>query len=146
MAALVPLFGGRLNRAQFCFGLLVTLAVLLLAGMATWSDANAALTGWIWMILVWIGGTILLALSAPRLRDLNVSGWWVVPLYGGPYAIGVIGKSLGIAAAGEVLIDVSNMALFVVVLGLGLTPGSKRPNRFGPDTGGLERGPAQQAR
>jgi uncharacterized membrane protein YhaH (DUF805 family) len=125
------LFDGRISRARFWLVLLSGLATLTVIGIlsfvTTFSDREPSLTGWILMVLVWIGWILLLAVSARRLHDLNASARWLLLLYGAPYGIGVLVHD------GSPIASASRLAIVIAVVVLGIPPGSVGPNRFGPD-------------
>jgi uncharacterized membrane protein YhaH (DUF805 family) len=122
---------GRTSRLRYWMTLLIAVPALIVVAIFFTSDQTTGLAGWAWMILFWIGGVLILALSAMRLHDMNASSWWLLLLYGGPYLLGIAGKALGDSPLGELMESASEIAVVIVILTLGLVPGSHGDNRFG---------------
>lgn len=73
-------------------------------------------------LLVWWAQAVLVA---KRLQDVNISGWWVLLLVLVPFAVRFAGYP-----EHQITVELVELGL---VLCLGLIPGTKGSNRFGPD-------------
>lgn len=152
-------FGGRSRRMEFwmwVLGVIVVTIVLTLLdsllGLGGRSAVNSTLppgaTGFGYSaytsggILTGIFSLAILipniAVAVRRLHDTNRTGWWILaPLL--PYLIGVILLIGGAASGGFVLAGIGALFSFVGLLGAVVTlvfyclPGTKGPNKYGPD-------------
>ncbi len=81
---------------------------------------------------------ISLATSAKRLHDLGASGWWVIPLF----FVSMVGSTISsVGPPGAEPLNLVGMVLglaliFGPIIYLGVVPGQRGENRFGPDTRG----------
>ncbi len=79
-----------------------------------------------------------IAVGIRRLHDIDRSGWWLMIGYG-PWLLSVILS----AAQSEALVAIFNllwMVGFIVLLVFAVLPGTRGPNRFGPDPKGEDLG------
>jgi len=97
-------FEGRRNRRSYCIYVIALIPVLVLA-IALAEATGSRLVLALFMTPIYVSGW---AVGSQRLRDINMSGWWVLASFV-PY--------LGI--------------LFTVFVAF--QPGTEGPNRFGPD-------------
>ena len=101
-------FEGRISRKAYWFGAVVLFAAGLAASILDWIVAGT-MNGVVSMIAALVSLVAGLAISVKRWHDRDKSGWWVlialVPLIGLIWAF------------------VEN----------GFLPGTRGPNRFGPD-------------
>jgi uncharacterized membrane protein YhaH (DUF805 family) len=75
-----------------------------------------------------------LAVGVRRLHDIDRTGWWLMLGYG-PYILSVIlamAQSVELAA----ILNIVSMIGFLVLLVFAVMPGTRGPNRFGPDPKG----------
>ena len=87
----------------------------------------------------------LLAVMSKRLHDRNRSAWWLLPIYGGVALVAVLDNAVPDTwIATEYLWTLWNRGVFVTMALLGiaglwlflelfLLPGTRGPNRYGPD-------------
>lgn len=96
--------------------------------------AIAMVIGTLWLVLL----VPSIAVGVRRLHDIDRAGWWLLLGYG-PYILGVILEP----AQSETLADIltlGSMIGFVLLLVLAALPGTRGPNRFGPDPRGEDVG------
>lgn len=154
-------FSGRASRSEYwLFMLLYAVVVggsLGMAIAALGSPDGAAFSGF----TRWFGVFCLLALAlclptyavlARRLHDIDKSAWWMLLLTPGMFApllmsqtlVGAVtsGAGVGDGGGGAAIVEAfSRMMMIMVVAGLcnlilfimTLLPGTRGPNRFGPD-------------
>lgn len=74
-----------------------------------------------------------------RLHDINRSGWWIISVYLA-FAVMFLIAAIGIVAGSETIISLgfilgggAAFILYIVLLVFSVLPGTKGPNRFGPD-------------
>jgi uncharacterized membrane protein YhaH (DUF805 family) len=139
-------FRGRASRAQYWL-VVISNFVLMVAGIVLVAHAVApasAEAGLIAMV-IWAGVLIVssLAISAKRLRDFDFSAWWLVAMAAAFAAIGLVEGFLSIgghAAPARLTTAVGNVLTLIVMLVLGSIPGTRGPNRFGPEPAALMHG------
>jgi uncharacterized membrane protein YhaH (DUF805 family) len=145
--------------AVMLFYLALVLLMVLLMGGAILSalggvDANGALdanntAAGAGMMGAMLGGGIIgivivlswllllvpsIAVGVRRLHDIDRSGWWLMLGYG-PWLLSII---LAIAQS-QAMADILNLVSmigFIVLLVFAVLPGTRGPNRFGPDPKG----------
>jgi len=92
------------------------------------------------IVLLWWALLIpSLAVGVRRLHDIDRSGWWLMLGYG-PW---IAGEVLAPAVQSETLVDIltlGSMIGFIVLLVFAVLPGTRGPNRFGPDPKGEDLG------
>ena len=108
----------RRNRQSYIFASLLLLAVMGLVFLAMWYFEARNLFGEVVFLIFFVPFVICqYFLTAQRLRDMNVTGWlallWI--------PIGMADEGLGGALS---------LAAFLI---LATVPGTKGPNRYGPD-------------
>ena len=77
-----------------------------------------------------------ITVTVRRLHDINRSGWWIIPGYLAMFlisAIGIVASSETIISLGFILVCGPAFILYIVLLVFSVLPGTKGPNRFGPD-------------
>ncbi len=155
-------FSGRSRRKEywmFVLGMvlfylaLVLLMVVLMGGAmlgslqggaaGTGAEAGAGMMGamlgggiiGIVILLTWLVLLIpSIAVGIRRLHDIDRTGWWLMLGYG-PYVLSVIlamVQSVELAA----ILNIVSMIGFIVILVFAVMPGTRGPNRFGPDPKG----------
>jgi uncharacterized membrane protein YhaH (DUF805 family) len=146
-------FSGRSRRKEywlFFLGLLLLysslfILMMVLLGGAVLSAIGSGAPGTVigqgfmgigvgmMMVLAWWAFLIpSIAVGVRRLHDIDRSGWWLM-LGWGPWLAGMV---LAPAAQSDRLADIFTLASaigFVVLLALAMLPGTRGPNRFGPD-------------
>jgi uncharacterized membrane protein YhaH (DUF805 family) len=117
---------GRINRAKFWLGLLISKIVLFgsIAAIGLtlggWAAGALCLPLYIW---------VLSAVSAKRLHDMGMSGWWFAAMLIGPLVLGGVGG----AASMPALNAIAGMLWLGMLVILGTVEGTSGSNRFGPD-------------
>lgn len=78
-----PIFKGRINRKRyFLFSLLALLLFIGLGLLAIFiSSIQFALGGFLLILVFCYAMLLIYSLVARRLRDLNHSGWWALPVF-----------------------------------------------------------------
>ncbi|MFN3352755.1 MAG: DUF805 domain-containing protein [Brevundimonas sp.] len=140
-------FNGRSRRSHFWIGWLILLGVGVVAG---WLPLIGALIS---LALIWPN----LAIGVKRLHDMGHTGWLIVV----PWAVTIIGTFVAFGSVGvqailnaQALENDDPAAIFALIgpmfgwfgliilvnlgflLWIGLTEGTRGPNRFGPDPKG----------
>lgn len=121
-SVIAALGGSRINRKTYWIATVAVFAVVIGLSFVGVQRAVASVT------------TIIFArLFASRLHDFGRSGWWQLILYGLQISIGLAlaipAQSADVALGAVVLIQL----LFTIVLGV--IPGNRADNRFGPPPG-----------
>ncbi|KQW82219.1 DUF805 domain-containing protein [Brevundimonas sp. Root1279] len=120
---------GRLRRLHYWIGMAILLVVSRLLGPVPLIGAVVGLVAFI----------LCFALQARRLRDIGQSAWWLLI----PLGVWIAGWFLTMNALRNFspasslgILSLSWATLFVpaVIVVLGLIPGQRGRNRFGPDT------------
>ncbi|MGA9581422.1 MAG: DUF805 domain-containing protein [Allosphingosinicella sp.] len=154
-------FSGRSRRKEywmFVLGMvLFYLALVLLMGLLmggamlgalqgsadSGADAGAGMVGamlgggiiGIVILLTWLFLLIpSIAVGVRRLHDIDRTGWWLMLGYG-PYILSVVlamVQSVELAA----ILNIVSMIGFLVLLVFAFMPGTRGPNRYGPDPKG----------
>jgi len=118
-----------LPPAMYVFGTAILVALTPIAGMPILSA------------MLWVGVTqltvaaklLVLFCAVMRLRDLGLSGWWVVPI---ATMDAIPSQAYAFVDIGLSREDVLLAALLLLVL-LALPPGTRGANRFGPAPSGV---------
>ncbi|MBB4482494.1 DUF805 domain-containing protein [Rhizobium etli] len=141
-------FSGRASRSEYWwFGLFYVLALFPLAILATvlafltsggGAPSPAHYTVAIWMLFTLAMLLPLISLQVRRFHDRNISGWWYLALFALafiPYAIFHDRNISGWYLALFALSFIPNAMLLTapVTIVISLLPGTKGPNKFGPD-------------
>ena len=119
---------GRAARTEFWWFALAALVVYIITGLVPGAS--------------WVVGPVLalllLAVGVRRLHDTGRTGWWIIPLYipvlGAPIAIILTlwtRPFLGGSFSAFLLMAV--VAMELAVLAMLALPGTRGPNRYGPD-------------
>ena len=88
---------GRIHRAKFWLGLLISKIVLLGSIAAIGLTAEGYAAGAVSLPLyLWV----LSAVSAKRLHDMGMSGWWFAVMLIGPAVLGGVGGATNACPAG----------------------------------------------
>jgi uncharacterized membrane protein YhaH (DUF805 family) len=131
-------FSGRAPRAEYWWFWLGYVVLTVLLQTLTRISSVLAILG-----LFYLGLIIpMIAVGVRRLHDTNRTGWWLLaPAV--PYAIGIAllipnlmsgqGPSFGSGFGAAVVFMLVAIALALVVFVFNLLPGTRGPNRFGPD-------------
>ena len=128
-ARLLFSFRGRINRARY----LVVQLALLTVWFLFWVKApfqQWEVLGWVVAIaMIWIN----LAVTAKRLHDRNMSGWWMIPFIVATGLYNQFGHWLGDSWAATLI----GWPVFICftwgLVEMCFLKGMPRPNRFGPD-------------
>ena len=141
-------FDGRIGRRTYWLAILALIAagqVLTFApfllGNEEWVFLILALTSqFIWLLSLWP----LLAVGSKRLHDRNKNSWWLLVFWLVPFALICGGFSIilfddartgrtGDFATGSILIFASLLPALWGIVELGILPGTKGANLYGPD-------------
>jgi len=91
------------------------------------------------ILMTWLALLIpSIAVGVRRLHDINRSGWWLMLGYG-PLILGFPAALAQSEQVASILSIVSNIG-FLVLLVFAVLPGTRGPNRFGPDPKGEDLG------
>jgi uncharacterized membrane protein YhaH (DUF805 family) len=112
---------------------------IFLYGVARWSSLlGARIEGIAGLVVVAVLAAPAAGLIIKRLHDIGWSGWWLAPI-AAPEIVnslalmsGAAGTTLQPTGLGEVL-AVAAVVGAVALLPVALWPGTKGPNRFGPE-------------
>lgn len=151
-------FSGRSRRMEYwmfflgvvLFYLALFLVMMLLVGgamsaafMGNNPGAGAGMMGamlgggiiGIVIVLTWLLLLIpSLAVGVRRLHDIDRSGWWLMLGYG-PYILSMVLAILQLVDIAAIL-NLVSLVGFLVLLVFAFLPGTRGPNRFGPDPKG----------
>lgn len=132
-------FEGRINRAKWWAGIAVLIVINVVLNLIVtmlFSDGAGGFSTIAIIILVIVGLALLyfsLALYAKRWHDRDKSGWWTLA----PYGIGIIGGLLTFLVQDPSIMWISWVASLIaaiwILVELGILPGTRGPNRYGPD-------------
>jgi len=132
-------FGRRVGRKHFwtAIGLYLSLGGLFLAtiyGLAQDGDLSPLASNALYGILGVATASSGVTVAVGRLRDRDMSGWWVLVYYGLP-AAPIVFVASGALPSANVALGEFVIAVFVFwgVFALGSWPGTAGPNRFGPE-------------
>jgi uncharacterized membrane protein YhaH (DUF805 family) len=145
-------FEGRIGRGTYWLAILAVIVAVLVVTVAPFlldSEAAAVLmlaltSQFIWLLSLWP----MLAVGAKRLHDRNKNGWWLLVFWLLPFALFCGGFSIvffddprtgrsGDFSTGLIVVLASLPPALWGIVELGILPGTKGPNLYGPD-------PAQQ--
>lgn len=135
-------FEGRITRKPYWIGILILLAVMVVASgiifgalpsIAAGSQATTVIS-----VIAFFGIIIpvfyaSLALAAKRLHDREKSAWWLVLFYLVPAVLDGAAQALSNATAILVLTLIGAAISIWALIELGFLKGTQGPNRFGPD-------------
>jgi uncharacterized membrane protein YhaH (DUF805 family) len=103
---------------------------------------GAMLGGGIIGIVILLSWLLLLipsiAVGVRRLHDIDRTGWWLMLGYG-PYILSMILMMSGSVELAAIL-NLVSLVGFIVLLVFAVMPGTRGPNRFGPDPKGEDLG------
>jgi uncharacterized membrane protein YhaH (DUF805 family) len=91
------------------------------------------------IVLTWLALIIpSIAVGVRRLHDIDRTGWWLMLGYG-PYILSMV---LAVAESVELaaILNLVSFVGFIVLLVFAVLPGTRGPNRFGPDPKGEDLG------
>lgn len=125
---------GRIGRGRF-WGvagvvLLGMLFGLVLAGAATGSTRTAF--PYLLAVIVLVALVVGLNNQIKRLHDLNLSGWWILPVVLVAGVLALIGEASPDGEAGQAIGGMASLLNLGVTIALGSVRGSPFDNRFGP--------------
>ena len=115
---------GRSRRAEYWPS---WIALIVLNAVMTAITHNPTLTSFI-SLPFWI------VIASRRLHDFGGSAWWSLVPFGCGFAIGVSG-SAGYAPPPSTALVINAVVTLGTALVIGIIPGSKGANRFGPPPG-----------
>ena len=130
-------FSGRLPRLRYFVPSLVAEIIFVGAAFVLAVRIYAAGVQIAWptliacALLLVLVGIVILSLTVRRLHDLDLSGWWVLPIWIVPSAIE--GGMALLADNPQLGSSLSGALGLVISLFLWLAPGTRGANRFGPD-------------
>ena len=141
-------FEGRIGRGTYWLAILGLIVAALVVTFAPflldseeWAVLIVALTSqFIWLLSLWP----ILAVGSKRLHDRNKNGWWLLAFWLLPFALFVGGFSIvffddpktgrsGDFSTGSILIFASLPPAIWGIVELGILPGTKGANLYGPD-------------
>jgi uncharacterized membrane protein YhaH (DUF805 family) len=132
-------FSGRAPRPEYWWFWLATMLLNIVLQILTRISAVFGLFGIVYLALI----IPMIAVGVRRLHDTNRSGWWIlapaVPYFLGfaliiPAIMSGGGVASGFASFGPAMIFMLiGFILAIVVFIFTVLPGTKGPNRFGPD-------------
>ena len=135
------IFSGRAARPEFWWFALTAYVVYVIAGL---------IPGISWIVYP-VLALLSLAVTVRRLHDTDRSGWWVILPYAVPYAVFAVDLLLPAfptdrlvvnwLSAGPILIAIAVEIALLIML---VQPGTRGPNKYGPDP--LQRGVAESMR
>jgi len=118
--------GARINRKVYALWAGALIAVTV--GVGLLGSASLGRGVGIGLQYVWI------MMFTARLHDLGRSGWWQVLLYAAQVAL-MLGLAFGAGWQVDEAAGLAAILQFVATIALGLIPGQRGPNRFGPAPG-----------
>lgn len=133
-------FSGRAPRAEYWWFYLAYILLAVLLQILSSIHALFGLLGILYLALI----IPMLAVGVRRLHDINRTGWWLLAPFV-PYLIGfAIAAPALLSSGGNVLAaqaGLGSAAIFfliggilaIVLLVFTVLPGTKGPNRYGPD-------------
>jgi uncharacterized membrane protein YhaH (DUF805 family) len=132
-------YRGRIGRIWFWLGLMTTTAIAgFLASIVAGTFDGVGEFGRFLSVAAIVGLVVWMtsAVTVKRLHDRNRSGWWYL-LYGivppGCFLLAISANSEGDFEAASIFYVLSVVALFWVVIELGLMRGTRGDNRFGSE-------------
>ena len=133
------IFRGRANRAKYWLVSLICALILVVANLADYA-ADASAVAIVSALVAAVVATIVnILVSIRRLHDRDKSGHWMWLFYGVPLVLGLVAEVFLLQTAprnqslvfGLRLVEVG--FIFWAFVELGCLPGTRGPNRFGPD-------------
>lgn len=128
---------GRASRSEYwymvLFNILVIIGLVILASFlgyrydlsaATWLVMAALVIFYIWAAIC------MIMLSVRRLHDMNLSGWWALPLY---FAPSLVGALQGVYPDAAVFLSILQLMIWLGTTILFCQRGTIGSNRFGPE-------------
>jgi uncharacterized membrane protein YhaH (DUF805 family) len=132
-------FGRRVGRKHFwtAIGLYLSLgglALLSVWGLAQGGDLSPLASLAVYGVIGSATASSAVTVAVGRLRDRNMSGWWVLLYYGLPVAM-ITFVASGALPSVDVALGEFAIAIFVLwaVFALGCWRSTAGPNRFGPE-------------
>lgn len=118
-------FSGRMSRSSYiaCVICLFVIGLITIFTFGFYARNNSDLLFAIAGSLYFIVNIINLSLVSRRLRDIGFSPWWLVVLI-------IVGVAITSTTGSEDLFSRATDALTVILL---IIPGTKGPNKYGPD-------------
>jgi uncharacterized membrane protein YhaH (DUF805 family) len=128
---------GRTNRQQVLAFMGLTIALVLVSFLIP-----AALMGIFFMIGFPFMSYFTLVIMARRLRDIGHSGWYVLPLYSFMPVMMAMAVVFMYFITDQVTLFITVAGVINLLYGLGfmyvlLKPGTRGPNKYGPEPEGL---------
>ncbi|WP_186294414.1 DUF805 domain-containing protein [Bradyrhizobium guangdongense] len=129
-------FDGRITRSSYWLSWLLWaiayVALFILSFLLGWLPY---LMICLWLIVGLLALNSNIAVGRKRLHDRGKSGWWLLPLYLGPTACEIAGR---VSDARNVFSIVAFGLFAWTIIELGLLPGTKGQNEYGPDPTDLQ--------
>lgn len=124
-------FDGRIGRSDYWISwplwIIAGIALLLLSFLLAWVPVLGFV---LWLIFALLALNSCIAVGRKRLHDRGKSGWWLLLFYLGPAVCDFVGQALGLRG----VFDTASFGLTTwAIVELGVLPGTKGPNAYGPD-------------
>ena len=132
-------FRDRAPRAEYWWYMLALMILSVIVNILILVPIVGAILYLVFSIFSFI---TTLSAAARRLHDIDRTAWWLVAPYG-VLILGMIVMLLAAALSADFLTSIAGIIfivgglIFIVLLIFFVLPGTRGPNRFGPDPNGL---------